>query len=335
MPYQGLLFAAFLVSVIATSYMDGQLGDLIYDHNQFDAVFTSLLDQFLIKSEQITSFLVDSRGRTVPSVGTHKYTGHLNVHGKKEEYRAFFVKSKETVGDQEVITYDVQVNGCWYDSGRIFRAIKDSIIKLENNTIEVLHISTASFKMDVRSLCMDYRTPKPHQKQAANEIVKRFKRDGNVGVLLHGPPGTGKTTTAHVVKKSLDQDKGLNMKSQLYHNFNPSTTVDVATILESAKHAPVIIVIDEIDQHFKTAITEGKGPKLNPKPTYVDSKQSFNGMLDLIRGTRNVILVATTNAEIEVLQNTYPSFMRDGRFDDHVHMGTKTSRIRTGQVKED
>lgn len=324
MAYQGLMLAVFIAVAIYKSYNDGQLSDLIYNYYQFDAIFTNLIDHFLINSEQITSFLVDARGRTVPAIGTHVYNGHLSAGGAKEAYRAIFIKSKEVVGDQEVITYNMQINGCWYDGGRIFRTIKNIICSLEQNTIEVLHISTASYKMDVRSLYLDYRTAKPHQIQAANSIMKRFNDHGNTGVLLHGPPGTGKTTTAHVVKKLIDTK--LNKKAQLYHNFNPSTSVDVATILESARHAPVIIVIDEIDHHFKDTISENKKIKLNPKPTYVDSKQAFNGMLDLIRGTRNVILIATTNADIEDLKSTYPSYIRTGRFDDHILMTKKTQR---------
>jgi len=275
-----------------------------------------------MSSNQITSFLTNARGLSVPAIGTHYYRGHFYNNGVKKAYKATFIKKRETVGDREIETYNVKVNSYWYDSTRVFQTLKNSICAVENNTVEILHISTASYKMDIRSLQMKYYTPKQHQRTVADDIVQRFEQNGNVRILLYGPPGAGKTTTAHVVKKTLDLK--MNKKTQLYHNFDPSTAVDIATILESAKHTPIIIVIDEIEQHFKTVLSDEKGNRFNPKSTYVDSKQAFNNMLDLIRGTYNVILFATTNTHVTSLKRDYEVFMR--RFDDFVYMDKQTER---------
>jgi hypothetical protein len=317
MAYQGVVFFAFLAITIYKA-----CPEFLYDHNQYDAVFTSLIDYFLVSSGQVKSFLINARGVSVPAVGTHYYKGYFYVRGVRTAYRATFIKNKETVGDREVESYDVKVNSYWYNSEQVFRNLKSSFCALENNTVEILHISTASYKMDVRSLQLRYHTPKQHQRQVADNTIERFVEKGNVCILLHGPPGTGKTTTAHVVKKLLDSK--LNKKTQLYHNFDPSTSVDVATILESAKHAPTIIVIDEIDGHFKTALSNDRGINVNPRSTSVDGKQAFNGMLDLIKGTYNVILIATSNEDASGLESTYTAFMR--RFDDCVYMDRMTEQ---------
>jgi DNA replication protein DnaC len=320
MGYQGIMFMLMVGSVLYKIISDEQLTGMIYTQLHFDQIYTALIDKFLMDTHLVVNTILNAQACNVPALGYHSYYGSLP--GKKK-YGVTFIKQERMLGNIDITTYSLKVNGLWYDSRKIIPHIQSMILVHDSTTVQVLHISTATFKTDIQSLSLIYHQPMEHQLHAADTIVKLFMKNNNAGALLYGPPNTGKTTTAHVLKKLLD--KKTNTPAQLYYNFNPSISgVDIATILVNARHNIIIIVINEIDQHFANSLSE-QNKKFNPKSSYTDSKQAFSDMIDLIRSTKNVILIGTTNNNADDLSRMYRSFTRKGRFCSHIHMHTVIS----------
>ena len=134
------------------------------------------------------------------------------------------------------------------------------------------------------------------------------------GILLVGPPGTGKTMLARAVAG----EAGVQFLSisgsdfvEMYVGVGASRVRD---LFEQAKKiAPAIIFIDEID-----AVGRKRGSGLGGG--HDEKEQTLNQMLVEMDGfsrTEGVIVLAATNRP-DILD---PALLRPGRFDRQIHVG--------------
>ncbi len=146
------------------------------------------------------------------------------------------------------------------------------------------------------------------------------------GVLLVGPPGTGKT----YLSKSVSGEAGVPFFSisgsdfvEMFVGVGASRVRDLFD--QAKKNAPCIIFIDEID-----AVGRKRGAGLGGGND--EREQTLNQLLvemDGFSGNEGIIIIAATNRP-DILD---PALMRPGRFDRQVHVGLPDVKAREEILK--
>lgn len=134
------------------------------------------------------------------------------------------------------------------------------------------------------------------------------------GVLLVGPPGTGKTMLARAVAGEANAPFFSISGSEFVEMFVGVGASRVRDLFAKAKkNAPCIIFVDEID-----AVGRRRGSGMGGG--HDEREQTLNQILvemDGFEQGQNVIVLAATN-RADVLD---PALLRPGRFDRRVHIG--------------
>lgn len=135
-----------------------------------------------------------------------------------------------------------------------------------------------------------------------HEYARRVGATPVRGILLHGPPGCGKTWLAQAIAGELDATVYMVRGSQVFKPYYGQTEKVITDMFDEArKNAPSIIIIDEIDA---LTLKRDMGGALGAVTTLL----SEMGGLKPLEG---VVVVATTNK----LQLVDEAFLRAGRFD--------------------
>lgn len=116
------------------------------------------------------------------------------------------------------------------------------------------------------------------------ELAKRLDPTSSARLLLHGPPGTGKTAYARWLVKSLGIPLHVKRASSLLSPFVGETEMKIATAFEAAEREGAALLVDEIDSF----LTDRQGARASWETTMVNEMlvqmESFAGMM-----------IATTN----------------------------------------
>jgi len=146
------------------------------------------------------------------------------------------------------------------------------------------------------------------------------------GVLLMGPPGSGKTLLARAIAGEADVPFFSISGSDFVEMFVGVGASRVRDLFEQGKkQAPCIIFIDEID-----AVGRHRGAGLGGG--HDEREQTLNQLLvemDGFESNEGVILIAATNRP-DVLD---PALLRPGRFDRQVVVPSPDIKGRTGILK--
>jgi len=145
------------------------------------------------------------------------------------------------------------------------------------------------------------------------EVFERLGIEPPKGVLLHGPPGCGKTLIARAVAHET---------SAYFININGPEVIDkwygaseahLREFFEDARrHAPAIIFIDEID-----ALAPKREEMSGEKQVERRVVAQLLALMDGLESRGNVIVIAATN-----IPNTLdPALRRPGRFDREIAIG--------------
>lgn len=172
-------------------------------------------------------------------------------------------------------------------------------------------------------------------KQDLTEVVdflrhpKKFRQVGAripKGVLLVGPPGTGKTMLARAVAGEAGVPFFSISGSEFVEMFVGVGASRVRDLFDKAKrNAPCIIFIDEID-----AVGRRRGSGMGGG--HDEREQTLNQILVEMDGfdkEQNVIVLAATN-RVDVLD---PALLRPGRFDRRVNITLPERRDRLAILK--
>jgi len=138
------------------------------------------------------------------------------------------------------------------------------------------------------------------------------------GIILHGPPGTGKTLIARALANEIGASFYSISGPEVYSKWYGKSEESLRNIFEEAvKHAPSVVVIDELDA-------------LVPRREKVHGDQeqrivaTFLTQMDGLRELRDVVVVGTTNR----LNAIDPALRRGGRFEYEVHIGVPDTQGR-------
>jgi transitional endoplasmic reticulum ATPase len=131
------------------------------------------------------------------------------------------------------------------------------------------------------------------------------------GIILHGPPGTGKTHMSRALAQELDVRFYYINGPEIVGTLHGETEGTLRKLFgEAAHHAPAIICIDELDAIARARRDLGSH-------TDVRAVTQMLSLMDGLRKIDGVVVIGTTN-QLEIID---PAFRRAGRFDREIYIG--------------
>jgi transitional endoplasmic reticulum ATPase len=143
------------------------------------------------------------------------------------------------------------------------------------------------------------------------ELFEKLGIEPPKGVLLHGPPGTGKTMIAKAVANETDANFVSISGPEIMSKFYGESEKHIREIFEEAeKNAPTIIFIDEIDSI---------APKREEVTGEVERRvvAQLLSLMDGLKARGQVIVIAATNRPNAI----DAALRRGGRFDREIEIG--------------
>lgn len=149
-------------------------------------------------------------------------------------------------------------------------------------------------------------------------VIKKLGIQPAKGVLLHGPPGCGKTLLARAVANEMGASFYLINGPEIISKWVGQTEQTLRRLFGSAKrNAPSIIFIDELD-----SIAPSRDFMLHHfDVTMVDQ---LLALMDGMKPANGVVVIGATN-RVDAVD---PAIRRKGRFDHEVKIGLPNERSR-------
>jgi len=155
------------------------------------------------------------------------------------------------------------------------------------------------------------------------EVFDRLGIEAPKGVLLHGPPGCGKTLIARAVASETDAYFFHISGPEVIHKFYGESEAHLRAIFEKAsENAPAIIFLDEID-----AIASKREEIRGDQQVERRVVAQLLALMDGLKSRGQVIVIGATNIP-NVLD---PALRRPGRFDREISISIpdKKGRLET------
>ena len=153
-----------------------------------------------------------------------------------------------------------------------------------------------------------------HQVYDTWNMESRFAYGKSVSVLLCGPPGTGKTMTAHILSSELGLPLYHVNLSQIVDKYVGETEKHLEEIFTNAERSNIILFFDEADSVFskRSEVTDAKDKYANTEVSYILQRlEAYDG-----------IVILSTN----YMNNIDPAFIRRIRYVINFRMPDENER---------
>jgi len=197
-------------------------------------------------------------------------------------------------------------------SGTMVRITEETEIELISRAIDarpaadVVYEDLGGMKQAIQRVREMIELPLKHP-----ELFDRLGIDPPRGVLLHGPPGTGKTMLAKAVANESSAHFASINGPEIVSKYYGESEKRIREVFEDAeKNAPAIIFLDELDSI---------APKREEVAGEMERRMvaQLLSMMDGLKERANVIVIGATNRPDAV----DPALRRPGRFDREIELG--------------
>jgi len=189
---------------------------------------------------------------------------------------------------------------------------------VEESVPEVTYEDIGGLDEEVRRIREMVELPLKHP-----EIFARLGIDPPKGVLLYGPPGSGKTLLAKAVANESEASFILLNGPECMSKFYGESEKKIRDIFtEAEKNSPAIIFIDEMD-----AIAPKREESYGEVERRVVSQ--LLTVMDGLKGRGRVVVIGATNRPDAI----DPALRRGGRFDREISIGVPDKKGRLSILK--
>lgn len=141
------------------------------------------------------------------------------------------------------------------------------------------------------------------------------------GILLHGPPGSGKTLLAHAIAGELDVFLIEVAATELIAGVSGESEERIREVFEqAASFAPCVLFIDEIDA---VSANRQMAQKDMERRIVAQLLQSFDNLAKMEYGDQVLVIGATNRPD-----SLDPALRRVGRFDHEISLGIPDRKAR-------
>ncbi|TFK22011.1 AAA family ATPase [Coprinopsis marcescibilis] len=156
------------------------------------------------------------------------------------------------------------------------------------------------------------------------ELFQHFGLKPPRGILLHGPPGTGKTHLARAIASSTQSSVLVINGPELSSAYHGETESKLREVFKEAhKKSPCIVVLDEVDALVpRREDSAGGEVEKRVVATLLTILDGMDGDNESSRG--KVVVIGTTNRPNAI----DPALRRPGRFDREIEIGIPDAEAR-------
>jgi len=177
----------------------------------------------------------------------------------------------------------------------------DTTVEEEPEMPEIGYDDVGGLEKPKRLLKEAIEWPRKHP-----DLTDSFDIDSSKGILLHGPPGNGKTLLAKAVANETDSTFVSVNGPEIYDSYVGESEGNIRRIFERAREeAPAVVFIDEIDS------LAGKRDFVDSTAVYAHVVNQLLSEMDGLEELEDVVVIGATNNA----SSMDPAVLRPGRFD--------------------